>query len=183
MSFDPALLDSTMPDLLQPSKRTRPRPSADRPAKRPHNAYNLYFIERLEVEKSLNPDLTGNEVSQLIGRKWSEMDEEARRPYRERAGDLHAKFREEFPDYHYKKSVDRQHRQKPDRQRLAEQPMVPQRLLEMSLKNVFSYLGAQLIAGCLPRTNGLMDDAATIVRTALATGSLEDSMDLVGIGQ
>jgi hypothetical protein len=101
--FDSSLPDSNLTDFHEPPRRER----SFGPVKRPHNAYNLYFIERLQVEKDIHPELSGNEISQLIGKTWSEMDEEARRPYRERARDIHDKFKEEFPDYHYQKASER----------------------------------------------------------------------------
>jgi predicted RecB family nuclease len=172
MSFETVLLDSSLPDPdRSPSSVTQLSDSV----KRPHNAYNLFYSERLQIEKDLHPDLTGNEVSHLIGKTWSEMSEDARRPYRERALDIREKFKEEFPDYHYKKSNKRKRRL----DQVEGRTETPQKcsMVELSLKNLFTYLGSQLIASYLPQNKMLMDEAATIVRGALAGGGFEDSMD------
>ena len=78
-----------------------------KPIKRPHNAYNLFFIERQPIERENHPKLSGNEISQLIGRQWNEMSAEERYPYREKADILHQKFKQQYPDYHYQKSTEK----------------------------------------------------------------------------
>lgn len=72
--------------------------------KRPHNAFNLYFIERKSIERELNPNLSGNDISQLIGKKWSQLSQEEKSPYIERAQMLKLQFKQEHPNYHYQKS-------------------------------------------------------------------------------
>jgi hypothetical protein len=150
--------------------------------KRPHNAYNLYFIERLAIEKEVHPDLTGNEISQLIGKKWSEMDDEARRPYRERARDIHDKFKEDFPDYHYQKASERRRAVPRTLQQIAgDDDQTPQKVMELSLKNLFAYLGSQLLTTYMGQNKTLMDEAASIARGALASGGLDEPLDLIGL--
>ena len=72
--------------------------------KRPPNAYNLFFMEQQAKVKLENPSLSGNQVSQELGRRWKEMNEESRKPYIDRANEIRDRFKQENPDYHYKNS-------------------------------------------------------------------------------
>jgi hypothetical protein len=82
--------------------------------KRPHNAYNLFFMEQFPQIKASFPTLTGNEMSREIGKRWKDMPDDQRRPYREQAKAIWSQFRSENPDYHYEKgrdkTVQRKHR-------------------------------------------------------------------------
>jgi hypothetical protein len=167
MSFDSSLLDLTLTDLLPSPKITSsPLSDTNHPIKRPHNAYNLYFIERLQIEKVFHPNLTGNEISQLIGKTWSEMDEEGRRPYQERARELHEKFKEDYPDYHYQKSK--------NKEKVVECTLPPQKLLETSLKNLFDFLGSQLMVKMIPQNQELMENALRMMQNAVSGDGIED---------
>jgi hypothetical protein len=188
MNFDSVPMDDAMAGLLPvpPQSALLLRPPRDRHVKRPHNPYNLFFIDRQQIERDLNPNLSGNEVSQLIGRKWSEMDENARRPYVERAKAIRDRFREENPDYHY---------QKGEKSRKLKRPTEPlfefqggadgQKHLEAQLRNLFMFLGAQAIASYVSQNKPLMEEATALVKsvTLPGAGGLDDPMDFVGLNQ
>jgi hypothetical protein len=72
--------------------------------------------------------MSGNEASREIGRKWKEMSDEERQPYKESAKDIHRDFREKNPDFHYRKD-----RTKPPRPRPQPQPPVKQETLIASM--------------------------------------------------
>ncbi|OHT12557.1 HMG box family protein [Tritrichomonas foetus] len=131
---------------------------SDKPVKRPPNAYNLFFIERQPIERENNPKLTGNEVSQLIGKQWKEMTEEQQLQYKEKANQIRAKFKEEHPDYHYQKGSDKQRKKKKNHSNLnilgteadlfgflTEEPLSSQTTLEAQLKNLFTLIGQAVI--------------------------------------
>ena len=72
--------------------------------KRPPNAYNLYFMEQQRIVKAENPEMSGNDVSKELGRRWKEMNDEERRPYMQRSKEIWDEFRLTNPDYHYEKN-------------------------------------------------------------------------------
>ena len=78
--------------------------------KRPPNAYNLFFMEQQAKVKLENPSLSGNQVSQELGRRWKEMSEESKKPYIDRANDIRDRFKQENPDYHYEKKKAKKHK-------------------------------------------------------------------------
>jgi hypothetical protein len=188
MNFDSVPMDDPMTGLLPvpPQPGLLLRPPRDRQVKRPHNAYNLFFIERQQAERDLNPNLSGNEVSQLIGHKWSEMDEGARRPYVERAKAIRDRFREENPDYHYQKG------EKSRKLRRRTEPLFDfhagadgQKHLETQLRNLFTFLGAQAIASYVSQNKPLMEEATALVKsvTLPGAGGIDDPIDFVGLNQ
>jgi hypothetical protein len=107
---DPTVVDDPMRALLPNALSDVPH---DR-VKRPHNAYNLFFMEQFPQVKANFPNLTGNEMSREIGKRWKDMTDDQQHPYREQAREIWSQFRSENPDYHYEKgrdqSVQRKHR-------------------------------------------------------------------------
>jgi hypothetical protein len=171
MSFDPMSPEEAiagfphqrpLPDGLPqpPSDPSVPSFSTDRDGrpKRPLNAYNLYFLERVPEEKLAHPDFTGNQISQLIGQQWAKMDEGERAPYRDQAHALQAKFREEYPDYHYRKASERARPVRPRTK--GSVPLDDPQGIETGLKNAFTFLGSQLIANYLLQNRALIGDVA-----------------------
>jgi hypothetical protein len=121
-----------------------------RPVKRPHNAYNLYFIEQQPIERENNPTLNGNAISQLIGRQWADMDDAAKRPYRQRAKEIWEKFRNENPDYHYQKGSNKPRKSKTNScSHAAESIVFPElespEAIEACLGKIFAFLGRKVI--------------------------------------
>jgi hypothetical protein len=78
-----------------------PDPEPQEKVRRPHTAYNLFYIQQLPRFKADFPALPGNGASRELGRRWKSMTREVRKPYTDRAGDIAAQFRLENPDYHY----------------------------------------------------------------------------------
>jgi hypothetical protein len=77
--------------------------SASGKIRRPHNAYNLFFMEQLAELKKGFPTITGNEASRELGRRWKSMSREQRQPYVDRALEIRTQFRVENPDWHYER--------------------------------------------------------------------------------
>ena len=75
--------------------------------KRPLNAYNLFYLDRQPKLKSDNPLMSGNDISRQVGIEWKEMSIEEKKAYKERAQDIHDKFKKENPDYKYEKSSEK----------------------------------------------------------------------------
>ena len=75
--------------------------------KRPLNAYNIFYLERQPKLKQENPLLSGNDISRQVGIEWKEMNEDQKKPYKEKARDIYEKFKQENPDYHYDKSSEK----------------------------------------------------------------------------
>ena len=181
MNFDGASLEDPIALLQQPGS-IAPAQVSKNQIKRPHNAYNLYFIERLPIEKEANPSLSGNEISHLIGKKWSEMDDESKRPYRERAQEIKAKFREEYPDYHYQKGAAKFKKKKD----MILQPrnvehMDTQQRVEMQVRNLFSFLGAQAVSQYLLKNKASVDEIGGIARNftrMVGNPGMEEPMDV-----
>jgi hypothetical protein len=69
--------------------------------KRPHNAFNLFFMEQIPQFRVDFPGLTGNELSRELGRRWKAMTPEERKPYIVQARELLTQFHIDYPDYHY----------------------------------------------------------------------------------
>lgn len=102
MSFD--FLDDTIRNIIPTSNVTElTAPPKTEKVKRPLNAFNIFFMEQQSTMKIEHPLLSGNQISQELGRKWKDMSDEEKKPYLDRARDLHTKFRQENPDYHYHK--------------------------------------------------------------------------------
>ena len=164
MNFEGGNLEEALVGLVSQPHQALPVPAQKSQVKRPHNAYNLFFIERLPIEKDANPTLTGNEISHLIGKKWSEMDDESKRPYRERAQEIKARFREEYPDYHYQKGHTKVRKKKEMLENQIEDSMdVPQRI-EAQMRNLFGFLGAQAVSQYLVNNKAFIDEVEVVVR-------------------
>jgi hypothetical protein len=101
------------------------------------------------------------------------MDEGERRPWRDQAHALQAKFREEYPDYHYRKAGERGRPAQP-RGKARSAPMADPRVIETSLKNAFTFLGSQLIANYLLQNRGLIGDLGELGKVP----GIEYSIDL-----
>lgn len=115
--------------------------------KRPHNAYNLFYMERNPIERKNNPRITGNEVSRLIGKKWWSMKEEERHVYHERAREISLKFKQEHPDYRYQKGSGN------DRYGNDEGENGEREIMELHIRNVLAFLGCQAVIQHLTSTN------------------------------
>ncbi|KAK8848276.1 non-histone protein [Tritrichomonas musculus] len=165
MSFESTLDESF---VLAPSVQIENEVEkiSNKPVKRPHNAYNLFFIERKPIEREKHQKLSGNEISQLIGKIWTAMSEEEKRPYKDKAKIIQAQFKEENPNYHYQKSTEKPKRKKP----LHQSNMNPsynfnspnvninsQISLEVQLKNMFSSLGQQVVMRYLGQNKADID--------------------------
>ncbi|OHT08323.1 HMG box family protein [Tritrichomonas foetus] len=111
MSFDP-YLEESIRSFLPATPPIESTQKTEKP-KRPPNAYNLFFMENQATLKSENILLSGNQVSQELGKRWKEMNEEQRRPYIERAAAIREKFKQENPDYHYEKKADKKKLKRP----------------------------------------------------------------------
>ena len=72
--------------------------------KRPLNSYNLYYKEVFQKKKSEFPDLSGNEISKIVGQEWKNMPEEKKKNYVEKAMKIKDDFRKKNPNYHYNKT-------------------------------------------------------------------------------
>ncbi|KAH7200269.1 mating type 1-2-1 protein [Fusarium oxysporum] len=74
------------------------------PAKipRPPNAYILYRKERHQSIKAQRPDITNNEISQVLGRLWNSETREVRALYKQMADHKKAEHRRQYPDYQYR---------------------------------------------------------------------------------
>jgi hypothetical protein len=72
--------------------------------RRPPNAFLIYCTENRAEFRAENPDRPNIEISRMLADRWKEMDEECRAPYRRRAQDQQAEFKQTCPDYHYDKA-------------------------------------------------------------------------------
>lgn len=75
--------------------------------KRPPNAFILYCLENRQEMRSRHPELPNIEVTKMLGDNWKALDEAARRPYKEKARDLQAEFKNSNPEYKYVKARQR----------------------------------------------------------------------------
>lgn len=72
--------------------------------KRPLNSYNLYYKEVFPKKKSEFPNLSGNEISKLVGQEWKTMSEDEKKNYKEKAMKIKDDFKKKNPNYHYNKT-------------------------------------------------------------------------------
>ncbi|KAL4980557.1 hypothetical protein BDW66DRAFT_125508 [Aspergillus desertorum] len=81
----------------------KPRPASMKPAKvpRPPNAFILYRQHHYPKVKETRPDLSNNEISVIIGKKWRAEPEEAKLHFKNLAEEFKKKHAEEHPDYQY----------------------------------------------------------------------------------
>ncbi|KAL6238105.1 hypothetical protein BDW75DRAFT_248004 [Aspergillus navahoensis] len=81
----------------------KPRPASMKPAKipRPPNAFILYRQHHYPKVKEARPDLSNNEISVIIGKKWRAEPEEAKLHFKNLAEEFKKKHAEEHPDYQY----------------------------------------------------------------------------------
>ena len=162
MNFEGTVLDDALSQSLSllPVGQTNLLKSSNAQksqVRRPHNAYNLYFIERLPIEKEENPNLTGNEISHLIGKKWAAMSEEEKKPYRDRAQEIKAKFKQENPDYHYQKGGTKAKGRKDLFMQAFPENLTLEQRIEVQMKSLLAFLGAQAITHYLGNNKGLED--------------------------
>ncbi|KAL4821103.1 hypothetical protein BDW67DRAFT_180649 [Aspergillus spinulosporus] len=82
---------------------TKSRPAPIKPAKipRPPNAFILYRQHHYPKVKEARPDLSNNEISVIIGKKWRAEPEEAKLHFKSLAEEFKRKHAEEYPDYQY----------------------------------------------------------------------------------
>lgn len=69
---------------------------------RPPNAYILYRKERHHLVKSMQPNITNNEISQILGRCWNMESRAVRAEYKVRADEVKRLHYEKHPDYQYR---------------------------------------------------------------------------------
>ncbi|RSL88198.1 hypothetical protein CDV31_016119 [Fusarium ambrosium] len=69
---------------------------------RPPNAYILYRKERHHLVKSMKPNITNNEISQILGRCWNMESRAIRAEYKVRADEVKRLHYEKHPDYQYR---------------------------------------------------------------------------------
>jgi hypothetical protein len=81
--------------------------------RRPPNAFLLYCVDNRGEFRSQNPDKTNIEISRMLADRWREMDEESRAPYRLRAQEQQAEFKQACPEYRYDKAKLRRARRPP----------------------------------------------------------------------
>jgi hypothetical protein len=192
MQFGDANLDDPIPGLLTivPPPDLPSGPS-DRQVKRPHNAYNLFFIENQHSAREQNPSLSGNEISHLLGRQWSEMDDDARRPYKEQAKAISAKFRQENPDYHYQKASTRWQRPPNRPPKFASASpfdcgdLTSEADIESHLGKLFQFLGSQAVAHFFCSEREVLDDYRAWMKNCSAgMANLPDELvDLAALQQ
>jgi hypothetical protein len=195
MTFSPGQLEDSnpLPHMLLPPIVESPK---ERQIKRPHNAYNLFFIDNQQLEKEKHPTLTGNEISQLIGKKWSDIGEAGRAPYRERARVIWQRFRAEYPDYHYQKSSEKRRKKRDQVQELELPtsdlflPLLPDQrdaaaMIELQLRNLFTFVGSQAVTHYALGNKPVLKDIVTMIKnfSMAGGGGLEEGIDVSGLGQ
>lgn len=68
---------------------------------RPPNAYILFCLEhRSEVQKRA-PNMTNKQITIILGKKWKELKDEEKEPYRTKARQLQVEFKKKYPMYGY----------------------------------------------------------------------------------
>lgn len=90
--------------------KTRQSPSMDETQQdehdesihRPPNAYMLFCMDTREKLLQREPDLTYKSVMNRLGELWKSMSKEETQPYREKAKQLQAEFKQNHPHYKYK---------------------------------------------------------------------------------
>nr|CAD59615.3 putative mating type protein MAT-2 [Colletotrichum musae] len=82
---------------------------------RPPNAYILYRKERHQIVKNKRPDITNNEISQILGRCWNMETSEVRLYYKKKADEIKEEHKRLHPDYQYRprRPSERRRRQHP----------------------------------------------------------------------
>lgn len=181
MSFEPSLDDS----FQGPEQPGLTGNKIREAVKRPPNAYNLFYMERHLIEKQDNPKLSGNAVSRLIGKKWAEMTENEKRPYRDKAKEIRSNFRIIHPDYHYQKSSPKpkvpikaplsNHTQ--DTQSQEQFPeMTQQQKIETQLHNLFSWLGVQSIIHCSSKDKDVRNGIIQSIQSIAMNPNTEDNL-------
>ncbi|XP_056409892.1 transcription factor SOX-1-like [Hyla sarda] len=74
---------------------------AEAPVKRPMNAFMVWSSEERKRVSALHPKMHNSEISRRLGEVWRALDEDERRPYRERAKKLRELHAQEHPGYKY----------------------------------------------------------------------------------
>ncbi|RGP63552.1 mating type 1-2 [Fusarium longipes] len=69
---------------------------------RPPNAYILYRKERHQIVKDKRPDITNNEISQVLGQCWNAETPSVRLYYKKKADELKEEHKRLHPDYQYR---------------------------------------------------------------------------------
>lgn len=189
MSFDQALEESFVLNHTVPIENEAEK-VPNKPVKRPHNAYNLFFIEHKPIEREKHQKLSGNEISQLIGKMWNEMTEEEKRPYKEKANIIRQQFKEENPNYHYQKASEKQKKKRihnivtrdPYNYNNLEHSNPNQNLnsplsLEFQLKNMFLSLGQQTVMRYLTNNNNTEVDGTIKNPQIVINETLENTIN------
>lgn len=71
---------------------------------RPPNAFLLYIQTIRQDVREKNPSLTNLELSQLLGSMWKSAPDEVRKKFKEEAARLQQEFKEQHPEYCYRKT-------------------------------------------------------------------------------
>ncbi|KAF4984448.1 hypothetical protein FZEAL_411 [Fusarium zealandicum] len=82
--------------------KAKPVPAKQAKIPRPPNAYILYRKERHSMVKDMNPGITNNEISQVLGKCWNMESREVRAKYKDQAEVIKQNHREKHPGYQYK---------------------------------------------------------------------------------
>ncbi|SMR64530.1 unnamed protein product [Zymoseptoria tritici ST99CH_1A5] len=75
---------------------------ADGKIKRPKNAFLIYRLEHHALTAALNPDMHNNDISKVIGKRWSSESQEVRDQYKQKAEEEKRQHAIEHPGYQYK---------------------------------------------------------------------------------
>jgi transcription factor SOX7/8/10/18 (SOX group E/F) len=71
---------------------------------RPPNAFILYSQSMRSAVRQENPTLSNIEVSRLLGKMWKEVSPDIKLRFKEQAAAGQAEFKEQHPDYTYRKA-------------------------------------------------------------------------------
>jgi transcription factor SOX7/8/10/18 (SOX group E/F) len=73
-------------------------------SRRPPNAFILYSQAMRSSVRQANPTLSNTEVSRLLGKLWKDVPAEVKLQYKQQASKAQEDFKQEHPDYTYRKA-------------------------------------------------------------------------------
>jgi hypothetical protein len=73
-------------------------------SRRPPNAFILYSQAMRSTVRQSNPALSNTEVSRLLGQLWKDVPADAKLQYKQQAARAQEQFKQEHPDYTYRKA-------------------------------------------------------------------------------
>jgi hypothetical protein len=80
-------------------------PSDVDPERRPPNAFILFSRSRRRSIESNSPGINNIECTRILARAWKSLPEEERLAFKRLAAEMQTKFKEDNPNYRYKKTV------------------------------------------------------------------------------